>query len=250
MVLGKIYDAAPQKENLVHFVKAVTGSALVCIDILQDFSFEITMHEKSETTALVDTTALYEDTFPILLEAWSAQDSLNFTVLKYRIIWVQLVDLCPDCVKIADRMAAKVGKVCVKPKAEELYRRGASLKYAVKVLAKQVLPKAVEIWVDPQGKEVIYQKCAYPGLKTHCEKCGSPDHLQEECVIKAPWKAALLSPAKGKEAKEEIDQLVSGLDQLQVVSVAETEGFGLAGTNLKTGRDGNESRSLRQTRRQ
>lgn len=57
-------------------------------------------------------------------------------MLKYRIIWVQLVDFCSDCVKIADRMVVKVGKVCVKFKAEELYRRGVFFKYAVKVLVK------------------------------------------------------------------------------------------------------------------
>lgn len=72
MVFGKIYDAVLQKENLVYFVKAVTGSVLVCIDILQDFSFEIIMYEKSETTALVDITVLYEDTFFIFFEVWFA----------------------------------------------------------------------------------------------------------------------------------------------------------------------------------
>lgn len=186
MVLGKLIGVSPEKDNLIHFVEMVTGSKPLCVDVLKDHSFEITMKEEAEAKALVDTTALYEDTFLVLLEPWSTQESLHSTTFLYRIVWVQLIEMRPDCVRLAEAMAAKVGKVYARPKPEELYVRGAEPKFAVKVFTEGALPPMVEMNVDGKGEEFIYQKLFYPGLQTKCTKCGNTDHLKDDCRIKAP----------------------------------------------------------------
>lgn len=184
MVFGKLIGVLSEKDNLIYFVEMVTGSKLLCVDVLKDYFFEIIMKEEAEAKALVDITVFYEDIFLVFLEFWFIQEFLYSTIFLYRIVWVQLIEMRLDCVRLAEVMAVKVGKVYVRFKSEEFYVRGAESKFAVKVFTEGVFLFMVEMNVDGKGEEFIYQKFFYSGFQIKCTKCGNTDYLKDDCRIK------------------------------------------------------------------
>lgn len=111
------------------------------------------------------------------------------------LIWVQLPDLRRDCIRVVDDMVAVVGKIYLRPKPEEFRVRGHLPKFGVRVSVVKPLPPSVEVKVDEAETETIIQKFLYPGMKTHFEICGSPEHLKDECTV-TPYLVALVRPDK------------------------------------------------------
>lgn len=111
-VLGKTVGASPDYEELCKYVEKATGHKPLQLQILKDDSFMVIMKEATAAQVLVDTRETYQELCHVHLEAWTPQKQVDRIVFEKRLVWVQLVDLRPDCIGIAAYMAARLGTVC------------------------------------------------------------------------------------------------------------------------------------------